>query len=92
MYVSPGITGKVLEGYMEGQKKLKEKSTWDRVTNREREILKLIAEGYPNKEIAEFLHISVKTVEKHRANIMNKLDIHNVASLTAYAIERGLII
>jgi DNA-binding NarL/FixJ family response regulator len=92
MYVSPGITSKVLEGYMEGQKKLKEKSTWDRVTNREREILKLIAEGYPNKEIGEFLHISVKTVEKHRANIMKKLDIHNVASLTAYAIERGLII
>jgi DNA-binding NarL/FixJ family response regulator len=92
MYVSPGITSKVLEGYMEGQKKLKEKSTWDSVTNREREILKLIAEGYPNKEIAEFLHISVKTVEKHRANIMKKLDIHNVASLTAYAIERGLII
>jgi DNA-binding NarL/FixJ family response regulator len=91
-YVSPGITSKILEGYMEGQKKLKEKSTWDTVTQREREILKLIAEGYLNKEIAEFLNISVKTVEKHRANIMKKLDLHNVASLTAYAIERGLII
>jgi len=71
---------------------MKEKSTWNTVTQRECEILKLIAEGYPNKEIAEFLHISVKTVEKHRANIMKKLDIHNVASLTAYAIERGLLI
>ncbi len=91
-YVSPAITSKVLEGYIQGQKKLKEKSTWDTVTQREREILKLIAEGYLNKEIAEFLNISVKTVEKHRANIMKKLDIHNVASLTAYAIERGLII
>ncbi len=90
-YVSPGITSNILEGYIEGQKKIKEKSTWDTVTQREREILKLVAEGYPNKEIAEFLNISVKTVEKHRANIMKKLDIHNVASLTAYAIERGLI-
>jgi DNA-binding NarL/FixJ family response regulator len=91
-YVSPGITSKILEGYIEGHKKLKEKSTWDTVTQREREILKLIAEGYLNKEIAEFLNISVKTVEKHRANIMKKLNLHNVASLTAYAIERGLII
>jgi len=90
-YLSPAITSNILEGYIEGQKKLKEKSTWDMVTQREREILKLVAEGYPNKEIAEFLNISVKTVEKHRANIMKKLDIHNVASLTAYAIERGLI-
>lgn len=64
--------------------------TKGRVTSREREILKLIAEGYYDKEIAEFLHISVKTVEKHRANIMKKLDIHNVVSLTAYANERGL--
>lgn len=90
-YVSPGITSNILQGYIEGQKKLKERSTWDTVTQREREILKLIAEGYLNKEIAEFLNISVKTVEKHRANIMKKLNLHNVASLTAYAIERGLI-
>jgi DNA-binding NarL/FixJ family response regulator len=91
-YVSPGITGNILQGYIEGQKKLKEKSTWDTVTQREREILKLIAEGYLNKEIAQFLNISVKTVEKHRSNIMKKLDLHNVASLTAYAIEKGLIV
>lgn len=91
-YVSPGITSNILQGYIEGQKKLKEKSTWDTVTQREREILKLIAEGYLNKEIAQFLNISVKTVEKHRSNIMKKLDLHNVASLTAYAIEKGLIV
>jgi DNA-binding NarL/FixJ family response regulator len=90
-YVSPGITASILDGYIDGRKKLKEKSIWDTVTQREREILKLIAEGYLNKEIAEFLNISIKTVEKHRSNIMKKLDLHNVASLTAYAIERGLI-
>jgi two-component system response regulator NreC len=54
-------------------------------------VLKLLGEGYQNKEIAELLHISVKTVEKHRANIMSKLDLHNAAALTAYAIERGLV-
>lgn len=90
-YVSPGITASILDGYIDGRKKLREKSIWDTVTQREREILKLIAEGYLNKEIAEFLNISIKTVEKHRSNIMKKLDLHNVASLTAYAIERGLI-
>ena len=55
------------------------------------EVLKLLGEGYQNKEIAKLLHISVKTVEKHRANIMGKLDLHNAAALTAYAIEKGLV-
>ncbi len=90
-YVSPGITHNILEGYIEHRKEMKEKSCWDTVTQREREILKLIAEGYLNKEIAEFLNISVKTVEKHRANLMKKLDLHNVAALTALAIEKGLV-
>ena len=53
--------------------------------------LKLIAEGHKNKEIADYLCISVKTVEKHRANLMKKLDLHSVAALTAYAMERGLV-
>jgi DNA-binding NarL/FixJ family response regulator len=54
-------------------------------------VLKLIAEGYKNKEIAEDLCISLKTVEKHRANLMKKLDLHNAAALTVYAVERGLV-
>jgi DNA-binding NarL/FixJ family response regulator len=90
-YVSPGIADNVMEGYLEGRKKLKSKSDWDTITQREREVLKLLAEGYQNKEIADFLHISVKTVEKHRANIMSKLDLHNAPALTAYAIEKGLV-
>jgi DNA-binding NarL/FixJ family response regulator len=90
-YISPGITDDVMEGYLAGRKKLKEKSDWDTITQREREVLKLLAEGYMNKEIAGFLNISVKTVEKHRANIMNKLDLHNAAALTSYAIEKGLV-
>jgi DNA-binding NarL/FixJ family response regulator len=90
-YFSPGIADKVLEGYLEGRQKLKSASAWDTITRREREVLKLIGEGYKNKEIADLLYISVKTVEKHRSNIMRKLDLHNAAALTAYAIEKGLV-
>ena len=90
-YVSPEISGKILEGYLESKKTIKEKSSWELLTQREKEILKLVGEGYRNKEISDYLFISVKTVEKHRANIMGKLDLHNAAALTAYAIERGLV-
>ena len=90
-YLSPGISEKVIEGYLEGRKALKTKSSWDTLTQREREILKLIAEGYKNKEVADYLCISLKTVEKHRSNLMRKLDLHNVAALTAFAAEKGLI-
>jgi DNA-binding NarL/FixJ family response regulator len=90
-YISPGISDQVMEGYLSGRRKLKENSRWDTVTQREREVLKLLAEGYTNKAIGDFLHISVKTVEKHRANLIGKLDLHNVAQLTAYAIENGLV-
>lgn len=54
--------------------------------------MKLVGEGYRNKEIADFLCISVKTVEKHRANIMQKLDLHSASALTAYAIDKGLVV
>lgn len=90
-YISPGIADQVIEGYLTGRKGLKKESRWDSVTQREREVLKLLAEGFTNKEIAGLLHISAKTVEKHRANLIAKLDIHNVAQLTAYAMEKGLV-
>ena len=90
-YISPSISDNVLEGYMTGRKKLKSKTSWDTITQREREVLKLLGEGFQNKEISDMLHISVKTVEKHRANIMNKLDLHNAAALTAFAIDHGLV-
>jgi DNA-binding NarL/FixJ family response regulator len=90
-YISPGIAGSVLEGYLGGRKTLKSRTSLDTVTQREKEILKLLGEGYQNKEIAEMLSISVKTVEKHRANIMGKLDLHNAAALTAFAFEHDLI-
>jgi DNA-binding NarL/FixJ family response regulator len=66
-------------------------SVWDTLTQREREVLKLVAEGRSNKAIAEFLFLSAKTVEKHRATLMSKLGMRNAASLTAYAIQKGLV-
>lgn len=90
-YLSPAISETVLEGYLEGKRSLKVESSWDTLTPREREILKLIAEGYKNREIADFLCISVKTAEKHRANLMKKLDLHSVSAVTAFAIKQGLI-
>jgi two-component system response regulator NreC len=90
-YISPEISEKVIVGYLEGKKSLKSRTSWETLTQREREILKLIAEGYKNKEIADDLCISVKTVEKHRANLMEKLDLHNIQALTTFAIERGLV-
>jgi len=90
-YLSPSISGTIIDGLLQGKKASGIRSTWETLTQREREILKLIAEGHKNKEIADLLCISVKTVEKHRANLMDKLDLHNVASLTALAAEKGLI-
>jgi len=90
-YLSPGVSDKVIEGYLEGKKVLESGTPWDTLTQREREVLKLISEGYKNKEIADYLYISVKTVEKHRANLMQKLDLHSTSALTAFAMEKGLI-
>ncbi len=90
-FLSPGVSEKVIEGYLAGQGTRMSNSVSELLSQREREVLKLIAEGYKNKEIADDLCISLKTVEKHRANLMKKLDLHNAAALTAYAIEQGLI-
>jgi DNA-binding NarL/FixJ family response regulator len=90
-YVSSEVSDKVLEGYLESRKKIKKESSWEKITSREREVLKMVGEGYQNKKIADYLCISPKTVEKHRANIMQKLDLHTASALTSYAIEKGLV-
>jgi len=91
-YVSPEISGLVLQGYLESRKKSRMVSSLETLTQREKEVLKLVGEGFQNKEIADYLCISTKTVEKHRANIMQKLDLHSASELTAYAIEKGLVV
>ena len=90
-YLCPSVSRFVIEGYLESRQTPESTTPWETLTKREREILKLIAEGHKNKEIADYLCISVKTVEKHRANLMKKLDLHSAAALTAYAMERGLV-
>jgi DNA-binding NarL/FixJ family response regulator len=91
IYLSPDISGKVITGYLGAGKDSKVTSLWDTVTHRERQVLKLVAEGRSNKYIAEYLCLSVKTVEKHRSNLMRKLDLHNASALTAFAISKGLL-
>ena len=90
-YLSPGVSQKVIEGYLNGKKVGTPLTAYDSLSAREKEVLKLIAEGYKNREIAELLCISLKTVEKHRANLMKKLDLHNAAALTSLALEKGLV-
>ncbi len=88
-YLSPSISGVVVDDYLHRLSKA-DFSGLDVLTSREREVLQLLAEGKSTKQIALKLHISVKTVETHRRQIMNKLDIHTVAELTKYAIRKGL--
>lgn len=90
-FLSPAISAKVVDHYLKPGQPNTPTASWDILTKREREHLKLIAEAYSNKQIADFLCISVKTVEKHRANLMKKLGMHNVVELTAYAIGNGII-
>ena len=90
-YLSPAICGRVVSGYLRGRQSPEKPPTWETLTVREREVLKLVAEGYKTREIAQYLSLSVKTVEKHRANMMRKLDLHGVSAVTAYAIENGLL-
>ena len=89
-YISPGITETLIHGYL-GSQTARPRTLAASLTHREREILKLIAEGLKSREIGDLLCISIKTVEKHRENIMQKLDIHNLPALTSFAIDNGLV-
>ena len=90
-FLSPSISDKVVDAFLNTDKKDKPAAVLDNLTAREREILKLVAEGNTNKKIAEHLCISLKTVEKHRSNLMQKLDLRNTAALTAYAIAKKMV-
>jgi len=88
VYLSPGVTGVVVRDYM--QHLSASESSAPTLSPREREVLQLVAEGLTTKDIASKLHISVKTVETHRKQIMDKLEIRSVAELTKYAVREGL--
>ena len=90
-YLSPSICGNIVSGYLNSSGTDKPVTSLDSLTRREKEVIKLIAEGSRNKDIAEDLSISIKTVEKHRSNLMKKLDLHSISGLTNYAIKNGLV-
>jgi two-component system, NarL family, response regulator NreC len=89
IYLSPGISDIVVKDFVMGWSP-PDSSAYSILTTREREVLQLMAEGRNTNQIAESLCVSVKTVEAHRKQMMNKLDIHSVAELTKYAIRQGL--
>jgi len=89
MYLSPAITDVVVENYVRNAAE-KSRSAFSLLSQREREVLQLMAEGKTTKEIALHLHISPKTVEGHRLRLMTKLNMDSVAKLTKYAIQEGL--
>jgi DNA-binding NarL/FixJ family response regulator len=86
IYLSPSVCGVVVGAYLNGGK-----TASDPITPREREVLQLVVEGKTTKEIATTLGISTKTAEAHRAHLMEKLDIHEMAALVRYAIRHGMI-
>jgi DNA-binding NarL/FixJ family response regulator len=90
-FISPAVADRIVTGYLDrerGDGAVRPLS--DTLTVREKQVLKLIAEGRRNRDIAEYLFVSVKTVEKHRANLMGKLKLHNTAALTSFAIANSL--
>ncbi|HNW58270.1 MAG TPA: response regulator transcription factor [bacterium] len=92
IYLSPAIARHVVKSWVRGaDHPRQEKQGEDELSDRERAVLKIIAEGHSNKEVAELLHISPKTVETHRARIMEKLGLRTVPDLVRYAIKSGLI-
>ena len=86
VYLSPSVSGAVVQAYL-----AKTEVPYDPLTDRERQVLQLIAESKTTKEVAVILGVSVKTAETHRAKVMDKLDIHTTAGLVRYAIRRGLV-
>ena len=90
IYLSPRVSRHVVSGFLHGKPHQNE-SSMDALTARQREILQMIAEGKSTKQIAFQLEVSIKTVETHRAALMERLDIHDVAGLVLYAVRHGVI-
>ena len=89
-YLSPEITGVVIDDVLLAGSSEEGETAASQLSPREREVLQLIAEGWSTKQIASHLYVSIKTIETHRRQIMKKLDLHNIADLTKYAVREGL--
>ncbi len=90
-FIHPDMAPAVIEGYLGGTKPAEEEDSYEKLTDREKQVFKLVAEGKTNKEIAEMLSISVKTAMAHRAHVSEKLGIHNKAELVKVALQRGIV-
>jgi two-component system, NarL family, response regulator NreC len=86
VYLSPSVSGAVVQAYL-----ARSETPFDPLTDRERQVLQLVAEGNTTKEIAVIIGVAPKTAETHRVKVMDKLDIHSTAGLVRYAIRRGLV-
>jgi two-component system response regulator NreC len=89
-YLSPGVSDILVKDYMTGGSSGQETSVFSVLTPREREVLQLMSEGNSTNQIADCLHVSIKTIETHRQQVMHKLNMRSVAELTKYAIREGL--
>ena len=91
IYLSPSISHKVIEDYISLKKESYQENLYNRLSNREREVFQMIAEGTSTKQIAEILFVSPSTVKTHRANIMEKLEMNNISQLIQFAIHLGIV-
>lgn len=91
VFLYPSVAGKLVEDYLRRVSTGEERASYDDLTPREKEVLRLIGEGCTNQEIGEALHLSVNTVQTHRAHIMEKLNLHSRADLVKYAMRMGLL-
>ena len=87
----PTVAAKLIKDYVRRTKSTEHRNSGSALTSRESEVLKLVAEGHSNQQIADMLGLGKKTVDAHRTNIMRKLDLHDVTALVKYALKRGLI-
>jgi len=91
-YFSSSITRMLLEDYMRMLKQNNLQDSYDLLTEREKEVLQLLAQGKSNKEVAQILNLSPHTIDSHRTNLMQKLDVHNTAEIVLYAVRKGIIV
>jgi two-component system response regulator NreC len=90
-FFSPAVTQTLLEDYMRVLKQEGLSDSYELLTSREREVLQLLAEGKTNKDVAALLDLSIYTVESHRTNLMQKLNLHNTAEIVLYAVRKNIV-
>jgi DNA-binding NarL/FixJ family response regulator len=91
-FFSPTVAAVLMEDYVRQLRARGLSDSYDLLTDREREVLQLLAEGRSNKEVAALLDVGLSTVETHRANLMQKLNLHNTAEIVLYAVRKGIIV